>query len=96
MPFRLKNVPSEFQKRMEDVFKDLDYVIVYIDDLLVFSLDMNKHKQHLERVNDKVYKHGVSLSKSKLEFSKTGIEYLGLILSQGKFELQEHVLKALS
>jgi hypothetical protein len=36
MPFGLKNAPSEFQKRMEDIFKDLDFVIVYIDDLLVF------------------------------------------------------------
>jgi putative transposase len=80
---------------MEDVFKDLDFVIVYVDNLLVFSLDMKQHKQHLEQVYDRIYKHGISLSKTKMEFVKTRIEYLGLILSQGKIELQEHVLKAL-
>jgi hypothetical protein len=55
---------------MEYVFKDLKFVIDYIDDLLVFSLDMNQHKQHLEQVYDKTYKHGTVLSKSKLEFAK--------------------------
>jgi hypothetical protein len=63
---------------------------------LYFSIDMNQHKKHLEKVYERIYKHGISLSKSKLEFAKTRIEYLGLILSQGKIEMQEHVLKALS
>jgi hypothetical protein len=47
MPFGLKNAPSKFQKRMKDIFKDLDFMIVYIDDLLVFSVDMNHHKKTL-------------------------------------------------
>jgi hypothetical protein len=47
-------------------------------------------------VYDRVYRHGISLSKTKLEFSKTRIEYIGLILSQGKIEMHEHLLKALS
>jgi hypothetical protein len=84
MPFGLKNAPSEFQKRMEDIFRDLDFVILYIDDLLVFSVDMNMHKIHLQKVYDRIYKHGIALSKKKLEFAKTKIEYIGLILSLGK------------
>jgi len=69
---------------------------VYIDDLLVFFVDMKSHKIHLKNVYDRIYKHGISMSKKKVEFAKTKIEYLGLILSQGKIEMQEHVLKALS
>jgi hypothetical protein len=57
---------------------------------------MNMHKIHLQKVYDMIYKHVISLSKKKMEFAKTKIEYLGLILSQGKIEMQEHVLKALS
>lgn len=40
MPFGLKNAPSEFQKRMEDIFKSYDFIIVNIDDLLVYSKDI--------------------------------------------------------
>jgi hypothetical protein len=96
MPFGLKNAPYEFQKRMEDIFRDQEFVIVYIDDVFVFSVDMNMHKIHLQKVYDMIYKHGIALSKKKLEFAKTKIEYLCLILSLGKIEMQEHVLKALS
>jgi hypothetical protein len=81
---------------MEDIFRDVDFVNLYIDDLLVFSVDMNMHKIHLQKVYDRIYKHGIALSKKKMEFAKTKIEYLSLILFLGKIEMQEHVLKALS
>ena len=66
MPFGLKNAPSEFQKRMDDIFKQLPFVIVYIDDLLVCSLDVRSHHAHLKIVFDLLFKHGLVLSKSKL------------------------------
>jgi hypothetical protein len=96
MPFRLKNAPSEFQKRMDDIFKHLNFVIVYIDDLLVCSVDMKQHVQHLKTVYELIYSHGLVLSKSKLCWAQTKIEYLGLILSEGEVELQDHVLKKLA
>jgi hypothetical protein len=49
-----------------------------------------------EEVYDLLFKHGLVLSKSKLCWAQTKIEYLGLILSQGEVELQDHVLKKLS
>jgi hypothetical protein len=96
MPFGLKNAPSEFQKRMDDIFKHLSFVIVYIDDLLVCSIDCKTHVQHLKVVYDLLYKHGLVLSRSKLCWAQTKIDYLGLILSKGEVELQDHVLKKLS
>ena len=96
MPFGLKNAPSEFQKRMDDIFRHLSFVIIYIDDLLVCSSDANQHVHHLETIYALLYKHGLVLSKSKLCWMQTKIEYLGLILSQGKIELQDHILKKLT
>jgi hypothetical protein len=83
MPFGLTNAPSEFQKRMEDIFKPLTFVLVYIDDLLVFSRDVNEHKKHLEEFHSFVFKHGLVLSKSpdKFVICQTNIEYLGLYIS---------------
>jgi hypothetical protein len=95
MPFGLKNAPFEFQKRMDDIFSHLSFVIVYIDDLLICSLDIKSHITHLRIVYDHLFKHGLVLSKTKLCCAKTKIEYLGLIISQGCIELQDHVLKAL-
>lgn len=96
MPFGLKNAPSEFQKRMDDIFRHLSFVIVYIDDLLIYSVDMKQHVQHLKAVHQLLYKHGLVLSKPKLCWAQSKIEYLGLILSQGQVELQDHVLKKLT
>jgi hypothetical protein len=96
MPFGLTNAPSEFQKRMEDIFRPLPYVLVYIDDLLVFSRDVNEHKKHLEEFYSFVFKHGLVLSKApdKFVICQTSIEYLGLYISQGKVQLQPHILKS--
>jgi len=94
MPFGLKNAPSEFQKRMEDIFGGEEYIIVYIDDLLVFSKDVNSHKMHLETFSELVYKHGLVLSDSeeKFQIGKVRIDYLGLHIEQGQVNLQPHVL----
>jgi len=94
MPFGLKNAPLEFQKRMEDIFGGEEYIIVYIDDLLVFSRDVNSHKMLLEKFYELVYKHGLVLSYSEENFQigKVGIDYLGLHIEQGHVNLQPHVL----
>lgn len=94
MPFGLKNAPSEFQKRMEDIFGGEEYIIVYINDLLVFSRDVNSHKLHLEKFYELVYKHGLVLSdlEEKFQIGKVRIDYLGLHIEQGHVNLQPHVL----
>ena len=94
MPFGLKNAPSEFQKRMEDIFGSTDFIIVYIDDLLIFSRDVNEHKVHLEQFYRLVFQHGLVLSDSaeKFQIGKVSIDYLGLHIEQGQIQLQPHIL----
>ena len=51
MPFGLKNAPSIFQRKMNNIFRDNDsFVAVYIDDILVFSKNKKKHIGHLQIV----------------------------------------------
>ena len=48
MPFGLKNAPSEFQNIMNDIFTPYtSFIIVYIDDALVFSKTIDQHFKHL-------------------------------------------------
>ena len=48
MPFGLKNAPSEFQKIMNDVFNPYtSFIIVYIDDILIFFQNIDQHFKHL-------------------------------------------------
>ena len=69
---------------MKDIFSDLNCVIVSIGDMLIFLIDIQQDKTHLKKVYDKLCKHGIVLNKNKIDFSKTQIEYIGLILDQGK------------
>ena len=49
MPFRLKNAPTKFQKIMNDIFNPYSkFVIVYIDDALIFSQNIDQHFKHLQ------------------------------------------------
>ena len=51
LPFGLKNEPSIFQRKMNNIFRDNDlFVAVYIDDILVFSKNKKKHTGHLQIV----------------------------------------------
>ena len=47
------------------------FIIVYIDDVLVYFVDISYNLEHLEMFYGVVYEHGITLSKKKLEFAKT-------------------------
>ena len=50
LPFGLTNAPAAFQREMNRVVKGLDFVLVYLDDILVFSKSELEHEQHLRVV----------------------------------------------
>jgi hypothetical protein len=83
MPFRLSNAPATFQCYMNEILADmLDVcVIVYLDDILIYSDDMSQHKKHVKEVLRRLRKHGLYASPPKCEWHKTEVEYLGYILT---------------
>ena len=67
MPFGFKNVPSKFQNIMNEMFSPfLDFIIVYIDDVLVYSIFVEEHWEHLNRFIQTVKDNSLSLSSSKI------------------------------
>ena len=94
MPLGLKNAPALFQRKMQNIFNEnQEFILVYIDDLLVFSKSYKEHIAHLETFFRKVEQHGLILSKRKMEICKEKINFLGHEIGEGKFYLQDHIAK---
>lgn len=84
MPFGLANAPGHFQRTMDYVFSDLigKTVMVYIDDIVVYSKNVEDHANHLEEVFQRLEKYGLRLKPSKCTFGKSEVKLLGYIVNK--------------
>ena len=83
MPFGLTNAPAFFMTLMNKVFmEELDrFVVVFIDDILVYSKSAEEHGQHLRVVLEKLRKHQLYAKFSKCEFWLQRVSFLGHVLT---------------
>ncbi|MCP5019326.1 MAG: hypothetical protein GY938_29185, partial [Ketobacter sp.] len=81
MTFGFVNAPAAFQRAMDYIFRHLDFVIVYIDDILILSKTKEEHIKHLQAVFDVLDKYNMMIRREKCQFFKTELKYLGFILS---------------
>jgi hypothetical protein len=84
VPFGLSNAPAVFMCLMNGVFRDyLDkFVIVFLDDILVYSKTEEEHEQHLRMVLQVLREHQLYAKLSKCSFYQRQIHYLGHIISE--------------
>ena len=83
MPFGLCNVPSTFQSFRDEAFRPhlRKLVLVFFDDILIYSSDMTINLGHLELVFRLLQEHRLYVNKKKCDFGKTRMTYLGHIIS---------------
>jgi len=83
MPFGLINAPAAFQRFVNTIFTDmLDVCIVlYLNNILIYSKDMESHQQHVQKVLCHLWLHGLFAKLEKCEFHSDSVEYLGYCLS---------------
>lgn len=83
MPFGLINAPSTFQCIMNDMFRPYlrRFVLVFFDDILVYSPNLQAHLRHLEMVLKLMEQHQFYANAKKCSFGNTEISYLGHIIS---------------
>jgi hypothetical protein len=96
MPFGLSVAPRAFQAMMNEVFQDLlDFtVIIYLDDILIFSQNPDEHKAHIKEVLRQLQEMQLFCKGYKCEFHQTTIEYLGIIVSDKGFSLDKLKIQA--
>jgi transposase InsO family protein len=80
MPFGLTNAPGTFQRLMNKVLGGIKGVIVYIDDILVFSEDWPEHLKILKQVFQALREHGLKLKASKCHFAQEKVKFVGHVL----------------
>ena len=83
MSFGLTNAPAYFMNMMNKVFMEfLDkFVVVFIDDILVYSKNEEEHKEHLRLVLGKLRDHQLYAKFSKCEFWLKEVGFLGHVIS---------------
>jgi hypothetical protein len=80
----LANAPASFQSAMNNIFSEYlhDFVVVYLDDILIFSKNEEDHFKHLTMVLEKLRQHNLYANAKKCEFLTPELEFLGHIVGK--------------
>ena len=83
MPFRFSNAPSTFMRLMNDVLRPFagKFLVVYFDDILVYSLSIAEHQEHLRAVCAKLQEEQLYANITKFSFLNKSVAFLGFIIS---------------
>jgi hypothetical protein len=86
MPFGLTNAPTTFMRLINDIFRAHlgRFVVIYLDDILIFSRTWDTHMQHVRQVLQILQEHKLQVKEKKSYFGQTSVPYLGfVVISEG-------------
>ena len=96
MPMELATAPATFQRWMDVSMRGLeDKMLVYLDDVLVFSESLDKHHRDVKEVLERFQEKGIKVKKEKCEFFKDRMPFLGHIVQGGTIRVDESKLTRL-
>ena len=81
MHFGLRNVAQTFQRFIEDVCRDLNFVFIYLEDILIASSSLDEHLKHLCMLFQCLSDHGLVINPAKCEFGKSEVNFLSHTIS---------------
>ena len=98
MFFGLCNSPATFQALMDDLFSDMieeGWLVIYMDDMLLFSKDRKMHKERMRRVLQRLRENDLYLKPEKRLFDVEEVEFLGLIVKPDTLAMDPVKLKGI-
>jgi hypothetical protein len=97
MPFGLCNAPSTFQAIMNSIFRHhmWKFILVFFDDILVYSLDWDTHLVHVKQTFKILKEHQFYVKASKCVFDKQELEYLGHIVTSQCVKVDDSKIAAM-
>jgi hypothetical protein len=89
MPFGLTNAPATFQRMINEVLKEYidNFVIVYLDDILIYSDTLEEHEQHVHQVLETLQAANLLVEPEKCQFHVQEVNFLGHIISPGQIKM---------
>ncbi len=96
MPFGLANSPSVFQAFMNGIFGDMldRWLIVYIDDILIYSDTQEEHVRHVRSVLKWLLQHQLYVKAEKCEFHQTNTSFIGYVIRQDGVSMDDKKVQA--
>ena len=84
IPFGLTNAPTTFMRLMDDVLRPFTkyFVVVYLDDILIFNRLWEEHMQHIQQVLSTLWQDKIYANLEKCSFGMNKVQYLGYIVDE--------------
>jgi hypothetical protein len=97
MTFGLKNADATYQRAMNYIFHELigKIVKIYIDDVMIKSLDHASHLDDVKKTLECTRKHGLKMNRNKCAFGVSAGEFLGFSVHEGGIEVGKKSMKLL-
>ncbi|KAL0153973.1 hypothetical protein M9458_050730, partial [Cirrhinus mrigala] len=98
MPYGLVNAPSIFQNFMHEIFRDYlhQFLLVYIDDILIFSSNIQEHRQHVKKVLQQLREHHLYLKAEKCSFHQPSVQFLGYHIDHTGIRMDNSKVEAIT
>ncbi|KAK3551952.1 hypothetical protein QTP70_031641 [Hemibagrus guttatus] len=96
MPYGLANAPSVFQDFIHEVLREFLHrcVLVYIDDILIYSRSLAEHRQHVAEVLGRLREFQLFLKAEKCSFHQPSVQFLGYNISSSGIQMDEGKITA--
>lgn len=96
LPFGLTNAPATFMHLMHQTFRKFldEFVLVFLDDILIFSNTLEEHERHVRQVLEVLRKEKLYAKESKCEFFKDEVEFLGHIVGRNGIRMMQDKVEA--